>query len=256
MCSFGKKFVFFRQEPGKRLDIRIISRYISYRMDHNYLDIYPSNSIARQIDEEPLDHRWYDQLVAHATAYLKVMEHENLDFLESRQGPTIDSGDTYKFLRSQERTRNTKLILQYLITFLSNLPLEEDIAGKPVNPFVQLKTFILYNVDVIKDADVSNAILKEHEKLGLLNDTNSWYYRGQIDKNHKSIRDLVEQVTAPTLEGYLDLFHALKRLCAFWFSVRNEEPNRVRRSDVMMYKLLRLLLAKYKKKTADKKEKK
>ncbi len=214
-------------------------------MEHNYLDIYPSNSIARQIDDEPFDNRWYDQLVANATAYLKIMEHENIDFLESRQGPTISSGDTYKFLRSQERTRNTKLILQYLITFLSDLPMEKDIEGKPVNPFLQFKSFILYNVDLIKDPDVSNAILKEHEKLGLLNDTNSWYYRGQIDKSHKSIRDLVESVNIPNLDGYLNLFHALQRLCAFWFSVRNEEPNRVRRSDVMMYKLLRLLMRKY-----------
>jgi hypothetical protein len=110
-------------------------------MDRNYLDIYPSNSIARKIEDEPLDARWYDQLVTNATMYLKIMEHENVDFLEKRQGPTIDSGETYKFLRSQERTRNTKLILQYLIKFLSSgLPMVEDLREDLANPFEQFKT--------------------------------------------------------------------------------------------------------------------
>lgn len=214
--------------------------------NRNYLDIYPSNSIARKIEEEPLDHRWYDQLVTNATMYLKIMEHENVDFLEKRQGPTLDSGDTYKFLRSQERTRHSKLMIQYLITFLSKgLPMAEDIKDDPANPFEQFKSFLLFHIDLLKEKDVSEAILKEHEYLGLLNDTNAWYYRGQIDKNHRLMRQSVEMSNAISIEGYCKLFHTVQKLCVFWFSVRNEKVERVRKSDIMAYKLCRFLLNKY-----------
>jgi hypothetical protein len=215
-------------------------------MEQNYLDIYPSNSIARQIEAEPLDPRWVEQIMLHANTYIKIMEHENADFLEERQGPTISSGDTYKFLRSQERTRNSKLLLQYLISFLSKgLPLAEDIKDDLANPFEQIKSFSLYNIGLLKEQDVSEAILKEHEKLGLLNDTNSWYYRGQIDKNYKNLIAGIENALEPTVEGYLQVFRTLQQLCIFWFSVRNEDANRVRKSDILLFKLVRFLRNKY-----------
>lgn len=218
-------------------------------MDRNYLDIYPSNSIARKIEEEPLDHRWYDQLVTNATMYLKIMEHENVDFLEKRQGPTLDSGDTYKFLRSQERTRHSKLMLQYLITFLSKgLPMAEDLKEDLANPFEQFKSFLIFHIDLLKEKDVTDAILKEHERLGLLNDTNAWYYRGQIDKNHKLLTQSVISANSLTVEGYCQLFHTVQKLCVFWFSVRSEKVERVRKSDIMAYKLCRFLLNKHEKK--------
>ncbi len=214
-------------------------------MEHNYLDRYPSSSIARQIEAEPLDHRWYDQIIGNANAYIKIMEHENIDFLEARQRPDLSAGDTYKLLRSQERTRNSKLMLQYLITFLSDMPLEKDLVDKPVNPFEQMKSFVMYSIRLLKEKDVAAAILKEHEKLGLLNDTNMWYYRGQIDKNYKTLSEGLEQATRPTIECYCILFRSLQQLCVFWFSVRQEDPNRVRNSDVLIYKLTRLLLEKH-----------
>ncbi len=215
-------------------------------MENNYLDIYPSNSIAHQIEAEPLDTRWNDHLVANANAYIQIMEHENLDFLQTRQGTIISSGDSYNFLRCQERTHNTKLILQYLITFLSKgLPLEEDIKDDPANPFEQLKTFTLTNIDLLKEKDVTAAILKEHERLKLLNDTNAWYYRGQIDKSYKGIREMVESAKNATIEDYGKLLRGMQRLCVFWFAVRNEEANRVRKSDILTYKLIRFILAKY-----------
>ncbi|MCP5054505.1 MAG: hypothetical protein GY940_45475 [bacterium] len=214
-------------------------------MEQNYLDIYPTNSIARHIEAEPLDPRWHDQLIAHTNAYIKVMEHENLDFLESRQGLSINEGDTYKFLRSQERTRYTKLILQYLISFLSKLPLEADIKGDLANPFDQLKTFLINSIGLLKEKDVAEAILKEHKNLGLLNDTNAWYYRGQIDKNYKNLCEAVQIAEKPNIKGYRQLFRAVQRICVFWFSVRNEVADRVRKSDILMYKLARFLLAKY-----------
>jgi hypothetical protein len=215
-------------------------------MEQNYLDIYPSNSIARRIEMEPLDLRWIEQLVAHANSYIKLMEHENVDYLEARQGPFVDTDKKYKFLRSQERTRNTKLIMQHLIGLLSKeLVFEEHLKGSSTNAFERLKSFTLFNIGLLKAKDVSAAILKEHEKLGLLNETNRWYYRGQIDKNYKNLYTALQDSNRAGREGYLKLFRVLQQLSVFWFSVRSEDPNRVRRSDILIYKLTRFLLSKH-----------
>ena len=218
-------------------------------MEYGYLDIYPSQRVARQLTDEDPECKSVPQVIAESKAYLEIMESENLNFLERRTGDhKIASGETYKFLRSQERTRNTKHILQYLTTFLVKLPLETDIEaeGRAVNPFDQLKAFILENIALLKEKDVEGAILREHERLGLLNDTNLWYYRGQIDKSYKALREAVGSAEKATIEDYRKLFFSLQRWCTFWFSVRNEEIKRVRKSDLMLYRLTRYLLEKYK----------
>jgi hypothetical protein len=120
--------------------------------------------------------------------------------------------------------------------------LQENIEGKIVNPFEQLKTFTLYNVNLLKDPDVIAIILEEHARLGLLKESNSWYYRGQIEKNYKQILEVVESAGSISREGYCKLFEALQRLSLFWFSVRNEDIKRVRKSDIYIYRLARLLM--------------
>jgi len=212
----------------------------------SYLDIYPSNRIADQLEAEDPEFKMVGKLLTDAKAFSNIMEQENLQHLRSRNDPNISSRDTYKFLRSQERTRNTRLILQYLVTFSQHLPLESDIEGKPVNPFEQMKSFVLYNISLLKEPDVSNAILKEHERLGLLNDTNTWYYRGQIDKNYKALKDMVEKSGSATISDYRQVFASLQKLATFWFSVRNQDFKRVRKSDLFIYKLTRALLHKWK----------
>jgi hypothetical protein len=215
--------------------------------DHSYLDIFPSQRVARQLNEEDPECRFAGKVISDTIAYMNIMEEENLHFLKQRQAENLGSTETYKFLRSHERTRNSKLILQYLCTFLSQgLPLEAEIRDKPVNPFEQIRMFALFKIDLIKEKDVTTAILREHERLGLLNDTNSWYYRGQVDRSHKTLREAIESAEAPTVDNYRKVFLGLQKLSTFWFSVRNEEIKRIRKSDLFTYRLTRYLLEKYK----------
>jgi hypothetical protein len=214
--------------------------------EHSYLGIYTSHSIVDQIEAEDHDYGLLSQLLAEVDVYVDVMEQENIQFLEERKDFDISAGDTYRFLRCHERIRNTKWILQYLSAFMSNLPMELDLEDNLVNPFEQLKTFTLYNIGLLKEKDVEAAILKEHERLKLLNDTNSWYYRGQLDRSQKSLFDAIRKAHTLSIEGYIFLFQGIQQLCTFWFSVRNQEMHRVRKSDILMYKLTRYLLHKYK----------
>ncbi|GEM_PF-1634577 len=216
--------------------------------EYSYLDILPTERIADKLDKEIHSPGSVAKIAAELEAYVQIMEEENLRFLarpQDSKSDTMDSKDTLKFLRCQERTRNTRTILQYLKAFLAHLPLEENIAGKPVNPFNQMKAFVLFNIDLLKEKDVSASILQEHERLGLLNDTNSWYYRGQIDKSHRSLREIADSTDKATVENWCKIFTGLQQLCTFWFSVRNQVLNRVRKSDIFMYKMCGILIAKY-----------
>lgn len=215
-------------------------------VQQSYLDVYPSSSIARQFKIEELRKpENIRELFLEINQYIKVMEQENIRFLHEREKETISSTDTLRFFRSQERTRNTRLILQYLMTFLKALPTEAEIDKKLINPFDQLKSFIQFSVNLLKEPDVTNAILREHERLGLLNETNSWYYRGQINKSFKQILEVVENARNVNQEEWCKLFEALHRLTLFWFSVRSENIKRVRKSDIYIFKLSMLLLNKY-----------
>jgi hypothetical protein len=214
--------------------------------EYSFLDIHPSKRIADQVDAQDPDFRLVKELVNDATVYIKTMEEENPNQVETGGDQSLDTKETRKYVRSRDRTRNTRMILQYLITFISHLPLEQEIEVNYVNPFEHLKSFALTSIDLIKEKDVAAAILREHQLLGLLNEANYWYYRGQIDKSYKELREQVEKATRATLDDYSQLFMGLHRLSTFWFSVRNEDIKRVRKSDILMYKLTRVLLAKYK----------
>ena len=190
------------------------------------------------VDDEPTVSR----LIADVSQYIGTVEEENVKFLHSRGKQQITSTDTFRFFRSQERNQNTRLILQYLLTFLTKIPLKEDIDETVVNPFIQLKEFIQFQTGLLKETDVGNAILREHERLGLLTETNTWYYRGQVNKNYKQVIELLENAKEPVIEDYCKLFDALQHLSIFWFSVRSENIKRVRKSDIYLYKLSLILM--------------
>jgi hypothetical protein len=123
--------------------------------------------------------------------------------------------------------------------------LKEEIEGQQVNPFEQLKTFTRFRVDLLKTPDVLNSILTQYRQVGVLDDTNAWYYRGQVTKNYKQILEVVESAKTAVVEDYCKLFDALQRICLFWFSVKNEDINHVRKSDIYIYKLTHILLSRY-----------
>ena len=78
--------------------------------------------------------------------------------------------------------------------FHSKLPVKEEIVGQQVNPFEQLKSFTRFRADLLKTPDVLSFILMEYMRVGVLDKTNVWYYRGLVSKNNKQIIEIVESV--------------------------------------------------------------
>ncbi len=183
-----------------------------------------------------------DSFRREAWAYLNNLELNNLAVLDARMRDAIDSDEAFCFFRSKERLNNTKLILQYLIRFCEGMPGEADIMEDIVNPFEQMREFSACHIHQLEEQDVIEAILREHLQLGLLKDSNRWYYLGQIRKNHQELQCALEQAILPNRDGYSALFTTLRNVSRFWFSVRRDDLNRCRRTDILIFQFSVYLL--------------
>lgn len=207
-------------------------------MDKNYL-------ISEQIlNEVPLSPKKNIEFVNEVNEYLKKLKVDNVEALFRRNKKRITAKETFEFFRSQERISNTKLIIQYFLSFLAKLPLTDDIAQEEVNPFDQIKLFVTRLMKLLKERDVRDAILTESESSGILNENNLWYYRGRIDVTYKEVYRLLQSAEKPDYSDYKKIFLSVQILSKFWFSLRNENIKQIRRSDLYLYKLATILIDK------------
>lgn len=179
-----------------------------------------------------------------AVEYLNTAEMTRAAVLENRLQDSISEEEAYNYFRSNERQNNTRLIIQYLVKFCEALPDEADIMGDIVNPFEQMREFTAFHIHQLEEKDVVDAILREHAQLGLLKESNRWYYQGQIRKCHQEMQRILERAILPNDDGYTALFTVLRDISRFWFSVRNDNLNRCRRSDMYIYQFSVYLLKK------------
>ena len=122
------------------------------------------------------------------------------------------------------------------------MPSPEKVKLLPENPFLQFRDFVLSLISDLKEEDLIEAVLCEYRELGILNQSNLWLYKGKIRLFHDKLKESMRQVKTPTPEGYKAMFLALRKISLFWFGVRRENLNRIRKSDLYIYKLVRILL--------------
>jgi hypothetical protein len=151
------------------------------------------------------------------------------------------------FFRNLEREENTKRILQYMMSFLTDIPAAKDISGEPINPVKQFKEFLQYQVAMLLEKDVIKAILREYSKHGLQEPDNYWYFEVRIMDKRLELEHILTQIPDDLTEPDANLFRVLENLCLFWFDIGREDVRQARRSDIYMYKLARLLQSKLQK---------
>ncbi|MEN8152962.1 MAG: hypothetical protein ABFR75_02995 [Acidobacteriota bacterium] len=209
-------------------------------------DKIPEYGIASRIEKGAFpDQSQIAFLVIEIEGFLDGFVEDNLNtFLSKRNEDKMMYKDTSDFFRKRERYNQSKFLLQYLVHFLKSLPMEDRISKMPVDPFGQLKEFVSFHVELLKEDDVVEAVLREYKMLQLLSDKNIWYYKGKMKSTYSSIRELVNSAQHAEVEDYLKLFKALKKLCIYWFSIRREDESRVRKSDLYVYSVVRVLIHK------------
>lgn len=150
--------------------------------------------------------------------------------------------------RDLEREENTKRILQYMMSFLTDTPAADSVKTEPVNPVKQFKEFLQYLIAMLLEKDVIIAILNEYSKHGPQKFDNSWYYEARIMDKRLELEHKLMQIPDDQAEPAIDLFQVLENYCLFWFEIGREDVREARRSDIYMYKLACLLQCKLKNK--------
>lgn len=211
----------------------------------NYFESTPEYGIASKIENEVIP-RGIElmEFISEVETDLENMEEQETEtFINQRDKGNITYKDTYNLFRKKEKLNNTRLMIQYLISFTEKLPMEGEIKQLPVNPFAQFKEFVMFMLRQFREDEVVNAVLREYEELDLLTDKNSWYYKGKIRYFYDNIFAGIKDIKEADHEGYKKLFNALKKYSLFWFGIRRENLNRIRKSDLNIYKLVRILLS-------------
>jgi hypothetical protein len=204
----------------------------------------PEFGIALRIESEPIPEK--EDLFNLLLSVKECIDNLDLDaenkFERKQDATSVSYEDTLRIFRTKERMENTRHILQYLLLFLDDLPSPEQVKHLPVNPFLQFKEFVLYQIADLKENDVKMAVIREYRELGFLNASNSWIYEGKIRVFHDRLLEKMGKIDIPDREGYIAFFSILKDISLFWFGIRRENLDRIRKSDLYIYKLVRILL--------------
>lgn len=173
--------------------------------------------------------------------YLQTTVASRLKIFQQQANAQLSPDLLDTFFRSQERQENTKRLLQYMLTFLIDIPEAQKISQEPVNPVEQFKEFIQYQVGLLRETDVIKAITRELNRHSLHEHGNIWYNEARVMDKSLELEHTLAQVSGDHNESHLLLFRVLENLCLFWFEIGREDVRQARRSDIYIFKLARLL---------------
>jgi hypothetical protein len=163
------------------------------------------------------------------------------DILAARSKLIFPPAILENFFRSRERNEKISQLLQFLLAFLVRIPDKSECEKKLFNPIGQFRECIFFQVALLREEDVHQAVFNEVNLMDSPDGDNVWDYRRRvIEKN----RELIKMLAACSDKGpgaVFTLCRVLEHLCLFWFDVRGGNMNRIRQSDVFIYRLARIL---------------
>ena len=210
-------------------------------------DAKPKMKIAEIIRNENLESlQEMDRLRLEIQQYLQTNMINRLKSIEDPDNKQLTPELLDTYFRSHERQENTKRLLQYMLAFLANIPEPNQISQEPVNPVSQFKEFVQYQVGLLKEKDVIQAITREFNRQNMHEQDNNWFYEARIMDKRLELELMLKEVRVDSCEMHLLLFQVLENLSLFWFEIGREDVRQARRSDIYVYKLSRLLQNKLK----------
>jgi hypothetical protein len=185
----------------------------------------------------------YVQLIKEAEAYISFLEKNSAHTKSFSGSKNLNPDQMYISLRNQEREENNKIILQYLLVFLEFVCFSKKIERDFVNPFEQFRSFVLFNIHLLKEVDVIQAIIRYGQKSNeLKNNWNEYYWRLKISRiYHQSVEMIKDRANNSMMDCY-NCFEVLKELCQFWFDIHYKNNCPIRHCDILTYKICKALL--------------
>ena len=148
---------------------------------------------------------WLKQETSH---YLKKMEARQCDVLGERAEPVLSPAHLEHFFRHKERCEKLCQILQYLLSFITHIPENDEIGSEPVNPAEQFREFVRYQTDLLMEEDVKNAVFQETNHKEQLSGGNVWDYQERIIAMSNELQkqvaegETVQRQLFPACAGY------------------------------------------------------
>ncbi len=183
-----------------------------------------------------------DLLKRETSLFLETMEEHWKELLSERSAQALTATDLEQYFRGKERSDQVRRTLQYLLAFLTHIPIQAEIETAPVNPAEQFREFIRYQVDLLLEEDVKKAVLREINQVGSINEGNVWDYQKRIIDQNRELRELAAQNGGSIAQTIASLCHVLERLSLFWLQIRHGDLHRTRRSDLYVYSLSRIII--------------
>lgn len=208
-------------------------------MDSSIFENLVVNSMARLLKADRFcrDESYRERFLAGIHRFVDHMEEENLEAMQARKSSVMNREESYAFFRGQERIRQTKLVLQYLLAFVDDHPWEREVNRDLVDPLNQFRDFARYLVDLLQKPDVNSAITQGFSASQNMTGNTEWYYRGKIQSLHQRLCQEIRESPGEPPNVYSRLFGVLIQLSVFWFRVRNQNPRLLRKSDGYIFVL-------------------
>jgi hypothetical protein len=182
-------------------------------------------------------------LKAEVELFLKKMTVSQSEVLAERSNLVFSPATFEIFFSKKERNEKIGQILQYMLTFLAQIPGTAE--SEPLNPIEQFRDCIRYEVNLLLEEDVKKAVFNEINQVGSLNGDNVWDFQGRIIEKNRELNELMITGAGDVSSIFFTLCLVLEHLCLFWFDVKQGDISRIRRSDIHIYKLARILQGRF-----------
>lgn len=176
---------------------------------------------------------------------LNGMEASQTEILSTRSAKLLSPTALENFFRNRERNKKIGQILQFLLVFLDRLPANAECGDKLFNPVEQFRECVFYAVDLLLEADVKGAVFNEINQVGSPEGDNVWDYQERMNEKYRELHELLSAGASGPASLFFTLCRVLEKLCLFWFDVKQGEVRCIRRSDIYIYILVRILLGRF-----------
>ncbi len=193
------------------------------------------------MDREKLRRFERDLIVWDVAHYLSKLEAKGDIALLQRLDEQLDPANMLQYFKSRERLHNVKLLLQYMLDFLKRPPHAAPDSAENAERFRQFRSFVRFQADLLLEDDVGQSLESAAPSPGGTGEPLP--VRERAKRFHDELRAMLEQEWPDSRERFVNLFAALRRLSLFWFDLHGMDPGRMRKSDVYIYLLGKLLLA-------------
>jgi len=177
--------------------------------------------------------------------FLANMRTDQAAILAERVEPLFPLADVENSFRSPERDENTKCILQHLLAFLDLIPGTVQYEIPELNPIMKFRNCMHFLVGLLQNNDVKQAVFTEVNNQSHSRDENVWDYLEQIIEKNRELQELMAMAAGEDASALFAMSLVLEQFCLFWFDVKQCKLPHIRRSDILMYKLSKMLQDRY-----------